>query len=89
MPNAVSITPNLTALRAWARAAPKYAEMYASADKIQERIKELEGKDNGKDEVKQLRQALSEIHNVTPYVLGITLERAAGDVSAQGASNGR
>jgi hypothetical protein len=51
---------------------------------MEERIKELESKTDSGNEVKSLRQALSEIHNKTPYVLGITLERAAGDVSKNG-----
>jgi hypothetical protein len=84
MPDAVCVTPNLTALRAWARAMPKSAELFASVEKMEERIKELEGKTDSGNEVKSLRQALSEIHNKTPYVLGITLERAAGDVSKNG-----
>lgn len=80
MPDAVSGSTNLMALRAWCKANPKMAELYASADKMREKIKELEAKGGeGKNEAKVLWQALSEIHNVTPYVVGIRIERAAGD----------
>lgn len=80
MPDAVSGGVNLIALRAWSRANPKNAELYASVDKIQEKIKELEAKGGeSKNEAKVFWQALSEIHNVTPYVVGIRIERAAGD----------
>lgn len=79
MPDAVCVTPNLTALRAWSRALPKNAELFASAEKMEERIKELEGKSDSEHEIKSLRQALSEIHNITPYVLGISLQKAVGN----------
>lgn len=80
MPDAVCGGVNLIALRAWSRANPKNAELYSSVDKIREKIKELEAKGGeAKNEAKVLWQALSEIHNVTPYVVGIRLERAAGD----------
>lgn len=80
MPDAVSGGINLMALRSWSKANPKMAELYASVEKMQEKIKALEAKGGeGKNEAKLLWQALSEIHNVTPYVVGIRIERAAGD----------